>query len=260
MKPWFEGTYYKHQKGENTLCFIVGRADGKDFVQVISQDKVWQEPQGVQRTDTGLVVNLPTIHGTLEYGRLTPLQTPIMGPFAPFTMECNHWVESMCHRLTGGLWVDGAYWDFTGGVGYIEGDKGRSFPKEYLWLQCNGFADGTSLMVAIARVPVKVLSFTGCICAVMHQGKEYRFATYKGVRIQGLSKERIVLKQGALRLDITLQPGGSHPLQAPKQGQMVGVIHESNNTAIVIRLWEHSALLWEGASSNASFEWQMEGR
>lgn len=259
MKPWFEGTYYKHQKGSKSLCFIVGQGEGKLFVQAISQDQVWQEPQGVRRTATGLVVDMPTIHGTLTYGEGLPLKSPIMGPFAPFSMECNHWVESMSHSLSGGLWVEGDYWDFTGGRGYIEGDKGRSFPQKYMWLQCNDFGNGAALMVAIARVPVWRWSFLGCICALCHQGREYRFATYRGVRIKQLSQQCIQLTQGALRLQLLLKPGQHHPLQAPVLGQMVGCIHESNNTAVHVRLWEEGVLVLDATSPYGSFEWQMEG-
>ena len=42
MSHYFEGRYYKHQKGDQTLCLIAGQADGGPFIQVITNTHVWQ--------------------------------------------------------------------------------------------------------------------------------------------------------------------------------------------------------------------------
>ena len=60
-----------------------------------------------------------------------------MGPFRFLPgMECSHGVISMGHALEGTLTLNGAVLDFAGGTGYVETDRGRSFPSAYLWTQC----------------------------------------------------------------------------------------------------------------------------
>ena len=78
-----------------------------------------------------------TLRGKLHYGELTPLESDIMGPFRFLPMQCSHSVYSMAHTLAGGFTVDGRFIDLTGGTGYIEGDRGSAFPRDYLWVQCN---------------------------------------------------------------------------------------------------------------------------
>ena len=39
MKPYFEGTYYKHQNGVDTIAFIPGEADDGQFIQVIRSEE-----------------------------------------------------------------------------------------------------------------------------------------------------------------------------------------------------------------------------
>lgn len=257
MKPQFQGTYYKHQKGNRSLCLVVGTCTHGSFVQIITNQNVYHYTQGVIRTASGLQVSTPAIHGAITYGDLTPLQSPIMGPFSHLPMECTHWVESMGHSLEGGFWVEGDYWDFTGGQGYIEGDKGRSFPQRYTWLQCNDFPQHTSLMLAIATIPLGFVGFTGCICVVHHQGREYRLATYCGVKIRRICQSHIILTQGALRLEVSLDAGTAQVLKSPHQGVMEGLIHESNDTPLYFQLWDGAQLVTQGYSLHASFEWQM---
>ena len=74
---------------------------------------------------------------------------------------------------------------FSNGSGYIETDRGHSFPRKYLWTQC--LWDGPkcgSLMLAIATIPLPVGGFTGCICSIFYGVREYRLATYRGVKIE----------------------------------------------------------------------------
>ena len=65
-----------------------------------------------------------------------------MGPFRLISdMECAHGVISMAHRLEGILNVNGECFDFSDGMGYIETDRGHSFPNAYLWTQCTWHED-----------------------------------------------------------------------------------------------------------------------
>lgn len=74
-----------------------------------------------------------------------------MGPFqfVPF-MQCRHSVFSMKHQVNEQITINGQIYKFKNGIGYMEGDRGYSFPKQYIWMQCC-FNDG-SLMLSVADI------------------------------------------------------------------------------------------------------------
>ncbi|MEF9972880.1 MAG: tocopherol cyclase family protein [Clostridia bacterium] len=263
----FEGWYFKHQIGDETIAFIPGRARANAFLQVITRDGTRQFDfptlsQGDRRIgighctfgEDGMAVDLPGICGALRYGPLEPLDSDIMGPFRFLPMDCRHGVISMGHDLRGTLLVDGRSVDFSGGRGYIERDCGGSFPKNYLWLQCNAFAQLLSVMLAVAYIPVGRLHFTGCICAIVHAGREYRLATYCGVKILRANEQGVVLTQGAYRLQIEIENGCAHPLKAPLHGRMTGMVHECNAAHARFRFFENNQLIFDEKSDSVSFE------
>lgn len=269
----FEGWYFKHQKDGDMIAFIPGRAESGAFVQVISTggSRQFEVPEltvegGVVRAGNcrfskeGCRIDLPGISGEVAYGDLTPLRSDIMGPFRFFPMECRHGVISMGHSLSGSLLVDGQRLDLTGGEGYLEKDSGTSFPSSYLWLQCNSFPEPCSLMVSVARVPFCGLNFRGCICALLYGGREYRLATYRGVRIRAFGPEHLCLTQGGLRLEIDITPShGGHLLRSPVKGRMSGAIRESSNAAARVRLWEDGRQRFDLSSSHAAYEFVPRG-
>ena len=144
-----------------------------------------------------------TLTGRLTFGVLHPLKSDIMGPFRFLPgLECVHSVFSMGHTLAGQLRLNGTALDFTGGRGYIEGDRGSSFPARYLWSYC--VFPGGSAMVSMAEIPVGSISFTGCTCAIVRGSEEIRIATYRGAAVKTLSPRRGEIVQGQFRLEITL--------------------------------------------------------
>ncbi len=255
---YFDGTYYKHQKDGYTICFIPGIASDSNFIQVITNDfSANYKFENCKFSKKGIKINLPDIYGEVKYSHLTPIKYDIMGPFSLFNMECRHEIVSMHHRLSGKLVVQGKEIDLSGGVGYIEKDSGRSFPKKYLWVHSNDFKEKCSIMVSIATIPFYFVNFMGCICVVVYGGKEYRFATYLGVKIIWYSEKRIVLKQGKHKLVIDVLKNEGHKLFAPKDGIMKNIIRESNNAEAVFRLYENKQLVFSLKSCNTSFEYNM---
>lgn len=264
----FEGWYFKHQKGDDAIAFIPGRAESGSFVQMISGEGsrqfdvpgLWADNGAICAGDClfspyGVKIDLPGVAGEIVYGELTPLRSDIMGPFRFLPMQCRHGVLSMAHALSGSLTVDGAVHDFDGGKGYIEKDSGTSFPRSYLWLQCNDFPEPCSIMVSIAHIPFCGLGFTGCICAILYEGREYRLATYHGVRIHAAREDHICLSQGKLLLEIGITPSpGGHPLRSPVRGRMCGTIRESHNAKIHVRLRDHGKLILDLHSHHAACE------
>lgn len=265
----FEGWYFKHQKGDDMVAFIPGRAESGSFVQMISSDGARQFDVPELTVDGDIIragdclfspygcrILLPSVSGEILYGKTTPLRSDIMGPFYHLPMECRHGVISMAHRLTGSVIIDGVAHDYDGGMGYIEKDSGTSFPKFYQWLQCNDFAEPCSVMVSIAHIPFYGASFTGCICAIVYGGREYRLATYNGVRIHAAEAEHICLSQGKLLLEIDIKPSHEgHQLRSPAKGQMSGTIRESANAEVHVRFWEKGKAVFDLTSLHASCEY-----
>jgi len=69
--------------------------------------------------------------------------------------------------------------DFSDGKGYIERDWGKTFPREYVWIQSNHFENNeTSLFFSESSYPFLKTAFQGFICNLVVGKKEYRFATY----------------------------------------------------------------------------------
>lgn len=266
-KSGFEGWYFKHQNGDNMVALIPGAADSGAFIQVVTPGDARQLPlpslrkdggciraEGLCFTREGCTIDLPGVSGEVRYGSFHPLQSPIMGPFRFFPMECSHEVISMAHALSGSLTVDGQCISLDGGVGYIEKDSGTSFPASYQWMQCS-FPACCSVMVSIAEVPFSGVRFRGCICAILHGGREYRLATYRGVRILAADARHICLSQGRLLLEIDMEPMSSgHRLLAPIGGRMCGTIRESSNAAVRVRLFESGRPVLDLRSSHAAYE------
>lgn len=256
MHNYFTGRYYKHQKEGNTVSFIIGHTAEKEFIQILTNYEVIQydslDKCKIYRN--GLRLNYPEVKGFVCYGRFLPLRSHIMGPFHFLPMQCSHEVVSMRHRLHGNFMIRGQTFDMDNGTGYIEGDYGRSFPKEYLWLHCNDFSEDLSIMVSVADIPFCGMHFTGCICAILYNGMEYRLATYHGVRIHAAHENQVLLTQGKYRLDIRIASGNSYPLRSPKNGRMVDTIHESNCTKAKFRFMEGDRVIFQSRSRNCSFE------
>ncbi len=256
MSSGFSGMYYKHQKGGHSFCVIHGKANEGEFVQVIMDDRVYQfnTAKNCRFGSNGITLDLPGIKAKLTYHKHTPLKSDIMGPFRFLPMQCRHTVVSMFHKITGSVCIDGTHMDFDGGIGYIEGDSGLSFPKEYLWLHCNDFTEKCSILVSIADIPLMGIHFRGCICAIVYKGREYRLATYHNVKIHRADSNAIVLTQGNYRLKIAIRSDKGVPLKAPKEGMMTYIIHESNNAAVKIEFSEGAKRIFCLTSQNAGFE------
>lgn len=263
MREFFEGYYYKHQKGDDTLCIIVSQAGTARFIQVITGEQAWQAPltEGNYFSKEGIRLAIETpelsLKGEIRYENLTPLRTDIMGPFRFFPMECSHGVISMGHRLSGQVKLNGRVIDFTGGRGYIEMDQGKSFPSAYTWVQANDFEEDCSVMTAVAKIPFCGFHFRGCICAIYYKGKEYRLATYLGVRVIECTRRNIILQQGKYRLEIRIGSGSGHLLRAPVQGQMNRTIVESAACTAEFTFFCRGHIIFHLRSDHAGFEYEV---
>lgn len=281
--PYFEGWYFKSQAPDGrTLALIPAmhiRKDGERnaSLQVITEEQSWwlgfpaesftacKDSLSIQLdknsfSESGLMLDVErqglSLHGSVQFGPFRCPKSDIMGPFRLLSnMECAHSVFSMCHSLQGQLEVNGIVLDFDGGTGYVEGDRGRSFPSAYLWTQC--MWGDCNLMLSIATIPFGKLRFTGCICAIVLNGREYRIATYRGVQIQSWSTHGAVLHQGKYRLEVQLLEQKTQPLRAPSHGDMNRTVHESLCAKVRYRFWRDGELMLDRTDAHAGFECAM---
>ena len=208
------------------------------------------------------------IQGRLRFSDNTKIETSLLSPsimgfFSFFTfMECYHGVVSMSHKLEGNLIIDGKFVDFSGGKGYIEKDWGKSFPREYVWMQSNHFKNaGTSFMFSEAIIPFKIFHFNGLIVNLIVDGQEYRFATYNGSKVTAKEiKSKSVyyeLKKGKLKLAVNALNEKTISLSSPKNGAMIQSIKEGLSGIIMLRLYENDILIYEDTGTHAGLEIMM---
>lgn len=278
MGGFFYGWYLKCQSGTQTLAVIPAiHRTGKTCncsVQLITDKGAWTIPFSAGAYKRGgdfivigknrfgkqgirLSICRPglRIRGKLDFGPLSPLKYDIMGPFAlvPF-LECRHSVWSMKHSVCGTVHINDREFIFQNAWGYWEGDRGRSFPKKYIWTQCCFL--GGSLMLSVADIPVLGFHFNGIICIVLWQDREYRLATYLGARVIRIRNGAIRIAQGNLELEARLLKRADKPLKAPCMGNMVRIIHESASCRAFYRFRIGTQTLFEVESDRASFEYE----
>lgn len=278
MRKYFCGWYYRCQSDNQTLAVIPSVHKTKDgafcTIQLITgtdavhaqfpYDDFQKSGDQIRIANnrlgpSGISLDLHTpelcVTGALRFGPFVPIKYDIMGPFqfVPF-MQCRHSVYSMHHRVDGEIRINGVPYVFHNAVGYLEGDRGHSFPKEYAWTQCS-FPDG-ALMLSVADIPMGPLHFTGVIGVVMLQGKEYRLATYLGAKAVKIENGEIVIRQGRFHLRVKQLGLPGHPLLAPVGGAMTRTIHEHPSCKVYYHFTDGDVTLLELEAPNAAFEYE----
>lgn len=278
MHQFFYGWYMKCQSDTQTLAVIPAVHSTRNkrtcSIQVITDQGAWTvmfDADSYRQTKNGIFIGKNrfgrqgirlairttdlSIVGKLDFGPLSTLKYDIMGPFAfvPF-MECRHSVWSMRHLVSGTVRINERKYSFQNALGYWEGDRGRSFPKEYLWTQCCFL--GGALMLSVADIPMAGIHFTGMIGVILWQGKEYRIATYLGARAVQIQNKAVRVIQGNMELDARLLEASGRPLKAPAKGDMVRTIHESASCRAFYRFRIGGRTLFAFETDRASFEYE----
>ena len=278
MSSYFCGWYYRCQSNDQTLaiipsvhktreanfCTIQLITDTSTFHAQFPYDDFNQDGDEIRISNnrfgsSGVSLDIHTpglcVEGAVRFGTFTPIRYDIMGPFqyVPF-MQCRHSVYSMRHRVDGEMRINGVPYVFQNAVGYLEGDRGHSFPKEYVWTQCS-FPEG-ALMLSVADIPLGKLHFTGVIGIILLQGREYRLATYLGAKALKIKDGEVVVRQGRFCLTVKRLDLPGHPLQAPVSGAMTRTIHEHPSCRVHYRFTDGDATLLELDAPNAAFEYE----
>lgn len=278
MRGFFWGWYLKCQSDTQTLAVIPAfhRAGKKRTcsIQIITDNNAWAVtfPADEFRWSGGnlyigknrfgkkgirLSINTSNliVKGKLGFSALSPLKYNIMGPFAlvPF-LECRHNVFSMQHSVRGTVYINEQRYSFQNVLGYWEGDRGRSFPQEYVWTQC--CFHGGSLMLSVADIPIANFHFNGVICVVLWQGREYRLATYLGAKAVKIQEQTVRIVQRDMEFEARLIERADSPLKAPKMGDMVRFIRESAACRAFYRFRKRNHTVFAFETDKASFEYE----
>jgi len=261
MKHYFFGKYYKFvAKDGYSFALIDSYSDEGKMKQIITKDGGFNVDflDSIQIIDDKKLIfslkqsNLE-IFGELEIGNTHPLKRCAMGPFKIFSMQCSHDVYSMYHNVKGKVVVNGVEHDFSNGIGYIEGDKGRSFPSKYIWY--NSIGDDYGVTVAVATIPFGLINFTGLLCFINYKGKEYRMSTYNFGKIKKYDKEHIVVKKGKYVLEIKLNTEGGFELKAPEIGKMSRMIKENVSVPTSFVFKKKNKIILEKKDNYSSMEY-----
>ena len=278
QKDYFKGWYFKCSNENKTIAFIPAfhqsNHEKTASLQIITDDAAFCIPfRSLVYRENPLAVKIGenifseksirlsikndnlSANGVLLFSDLSPIQYDIMGPFrfVPF-MQCRHSIYSMRHQINGQITLNGQQYIFRNGIGYIEGDCGSSFPKEYIWTQCH--FRNSSIMLSVADIPLPGFHFTGIIGVVLLNGKEHRIATYLGAKLKHMDKNSVTVKQGDYQLTAKLLRKNSHPLAAPSHGLMNRTIHESASCKAYYQVSYKGKVLFEFISDRASFEFE----
>jgi len=275
---YFKGWYFKCSAQDKTIAFIPAYHYSNNkksaSLQIITDNEAFNIPFDTLKysekplcvkigncvfSHEGIILDFKddglTLAGKLSFEQLTPIRYDIMGLFkyVPF-MQCRHSVYSMWHKINGEIKINDQLNRFKNGIGYTEGDCGRSFPKKYIWTQ--SCFENNSLMLSVADIPFLGIHFTGIIGIVLLNGKEYRIATYLGAKINQISNNTVTVKQGKFELTAKLIKKNAQPLAAPSNGDMCRTIHESASCEAYYRFCNKNNVLFEFTTDKASFEFE----
>jgi len=291
-KNYFEGWYFKHISDKLNISFIPGisisKQTKKAFIQIITNNTSYNIDYDVKdftyshnpfyikigknyfsKENIHIDINDKSqnlrIYGDIKYTNIKNIKSTkrspnIMGPFSYISlMECNHAILCMQSTINGIIKINNKTHIYKDSLGYIEKDWGTSFPKKYIWLQGNNFnKENVSFMLSIANIPFKLIKFTGLICVLIIDEKEYRFATYNNTKIIkheiNNNKLNIVLQKNKYLLSITSEYKEGLKLKAPIKGQMSKDIYESISENIKVTLRENNKIIFSDTSKHCGLE------
>ena len=290
-KNYFEGWYFKTVDKENHLAFsfipgISRNSNGEAhaFIQFIdgikketkyynfdiedfkSDDKTFDIRIANNKFSlNGFNVKLEGIDAELSLHNPQELKSNLLRPgimgwyaYMPF-MQCYHGLVSMNHQVSGNLNMNGHDFQLSNANGYIEKDWGSSFPKAWIWNQCNTFSkeDDLSIFASVAHIPWLGSHFIGFIAALYWRGKIEVFATYN--RSQNKThllddSVHMVFTKGKKRLEVLATHAEGAELISPISGEMRGKVNESLLAKVELSYFENNCCVLKDYGSFAGLE------
>lgn len=261
MKHYFFGKYYKFVSNDGySFALIDSYSDEGKMKQIITKDGgfVIKNINSIEiLNDKKIMFDVKqdglSIKGELNISNTHPLKGSAMGPFKIFSMQCSHDIYSMYHDVNGKIIVNGVEHDFSDSIGYIEGDKGKSFPTNYIWY--NSIGKDYGVTVAVAKIPFGFIHFTGLLCFINFRGKLYKMCTYNFAKLKKYNKEDVIIKKGKYKLEIKLNTSGGYELKAPEVGKMNRLIKENVSVPTSFVFKKKNEVILERKDNHSSMEY-----
>lgn len=193
------------------------------------------------------------------YYPVTAFHPGIMGPFrfAPF-MECYHGVHVVTSKAQGSVTIKGETYQLTDAKLYIEKDWGRSFPKEWIWLEASSFEEeDVHMMLSIANIPWLGQSFNGHLGYVWLGDTKIGLGTYRNSYFtldEDADLLTITVGKGKYHIVITAKQRMPIDLIAPSLGNMTRQMKEDLNGIITLAVYMNGDLIYQGTSEFAGIE------
>jgi len=262
-KNRFYGKYYKFISDDGyTFAFIESHSNEGDMLQIITIEKGYYINDVNMIKIDGNIITFDVhqddldIVGVVTLGELHPLKKKVMGIFSYLPLECKHEIYSMYHHLDGRLSINGKDVIYSKDIarGYIEGDKGKNFPSKYVWY--NSVTNDVSVTLAIATIPIlKIFSFTGLLCFIRYQDKEYYICTYNRGKVKHLSSSRIEINRKKYRFILDIPYIAGHQLKAPIKGDMTRYIKENIVVPTSYIFYENDNIIFKKEDGLSSLEY-----
>lgn len=289
----FQGWYFKQQTEDEAFAVIAAIHDEKASIQIITRDASYvfdfnedyemiTHGKSLPRARIGnnyfsrygFTLNIQKediqVRARVKYYNSHIPKRSMMGPLKYVQcMPCIHEVFHISNIAVGKFAIRNGTSKYRCnldyGKGYIEGDKGNSFPNKYLWTHCC-FANENlkSITTAVAGLSIGIdkkltlLDFTGCTCMFIYKNKEFHIATYLGAKVRMLKNNLVLIQQGNLYLEIIVMDcGGGNTLNAPVNGKMDRTIVESVSATIRYRLLKRNKVIFDVVGTNAGYECEL---
>lgn len=286
---YFEGWYYKivDPSQELALAIIPGvsinKGDSHAFIQVMdgvnctgeyhrfelnqfraSPDRLSVSVGDNVFSDQLLSLDLPGLKCELKCSEWTQLPKTWLNPgimgwysYVP-TMQCYHGLGSMLHSWSGTMYKGEQLFDINKATGYVEKDWGTSFPRSWIWCQCNTFntEDNISVFASVAHIPWKGKFFIGFLGAILIDGAIHTFATYNRAKRKTSLNDQFVnmtFERGGRQLKIKASQAPGTDLRSPISGEMTGKVNESMLATMHIE-YRHEDRFIEAEGSYAALE------
>lgn len=288
-KKYFEGWYFREQSGNFTIAFIPelsydeeGHMTGS--LQVVLPEKTWyfeySHPVNMNLKDSLFVVlgksvfteacihidiEEPelSIKGDIYFDREPGARFHVMGPLGlPLIsklMPCSHKIWAMEQELSGELNICGKTFSFNGGKGYMEEDRGRTFPRTYFWSHCNWFGE-KNLRITCSGVELSFAGergkFTGCFACIDQNGYKVKLATYLGAKVESFSDAEFCIRQGRYVLEGWKMEGRPVILRSPREGKMGETTEEYVECTVRYKLSHGGETIFDEISQRAAYEFR----
>ncbi len=145
------------------------------------------------------------------------------------------------------------------GKSYLEKTYGKKFPSKWIWIQGNHFNKDISLAFSHGLIPFFKWKVKGFTTVLVHNGKEYRFATYNFAKMKiinrSFSQAEIMIKKGKYKLLINAKLVKPVKLVGPNENGVMDLgVDESINSLATITLYKRRKIVFDTMGRSVGFE------